>query len=467
MDTKFKFLIFLFFLMIISFSSHGQEHLELFYNSSPSYKALDIQQVALKNEIEARDLVVSTQLNLNANFARDARQLPPLVLRQKDKSEVLSAGLSKYLGTGTTLSFTSGVETYDYRGISSPEINAAFSQISLSQNLWKDAFGRGDSIRRSINNKELELRSTQLSREKALLITQFEEAFWNYVAALTELNLRKESLKRWQDSEKWMQDRYNRSAAEFVDLKQVSATRILREIQVQNLEQAILNYKNQIDQITEPGFADRLIINDSHLKNNDFSISKATDVQSLDSLINSYSADLIKENTKQQVEIYRPDLKFNLVAGRTGIGNYPNEAWGDSYNANGDYFSVGLSLSAPIEFSLLKQNRKSAELAQQAADLKKKQAYSAGVLAWSSLQQQISLVHRRLKLLENLSEEQRKRNVSERHRFMNGRSSSLQLVFAEQDSLDAEVTLRTTTAELRKLISKYRLYDLDLNKEIQ
>lgn len=452
-----KINIFILLLSLVSTYAFAQSNLEKFKSHSPYWKALEIQKQAIEKEYQAMDLVVAPRLTLEATNFRDERKAL-LVLPVKQEELFLSATVSKYFSTGTNLEFLTNTTSTEYRTMVGTNHLGAF-QLSLSQNLWKDFFGESDRIRRTRNMRDYELKLLQVKRDQAQLVIRFEQVLWDYIVAQVELLLRQESLRRWTDIEKWMNDRYRRLAAELVDVKQISATRILRDIQVKTVKQRLVNLKNELDQIGGEKFSDQVIMVESLLDVSTKEILNANEAIAIETLILEKAAEVTEQEMLSTLENAKPDLKFSLSVGRRGIDDTLASAWLDSYDDSNYFTQASLTLSTPLDFSLLKKATDSSKLRFEAANIRKMQAMNSAKLEWDHLQGQIKEHFERIKLLRNLTREQRERNEAERSRFLKGRSTSLQVVTAEQETLDAELTLRTTQAAFKKLVSQYRLFE--------
>lgn len=455
-------LFFNFNIFLISKSQAStSRNLDLFKQHSPYWKALEAEEESLIKEFEMRDIVLAPMLSLEATgFTDNRNQL--LVLPIKQEELLLSARVSKYFGTGTLVDFSTGTTSSEYRTgpLAGHTNHIGNFQLSLTQNLLRDSFGASERIRKRQNQKEYELRKLQLDLQQANLIINFEDVLWNYLAADFELKLRQESLKNWREIEKWMKSRYQRSAAELVDVKQISATRILREIQVQTIQQTLSNLKRDLDQLGGAGFADKLNLSVNNIELDPSEIKYAESAFSLQTLILEKTASVSEQQMLATLQNNKPDLKLNFTVSRMGIDNSAFRSFEDSYGIGDYYTRASLVFSTPIDFNLLKTGNESAKLKFKAASLRRDQSIAAAKLEWNNLKDQISEHVNRVSLLKSLTKEQKQRNKAENSRFRNGRSTSLQVVTAEQETLDAELTLRTTQASLKKLIARYRLFDL-------
>ncbi|MCO5112581.1 MAG: TolC family protein [Bdellovibrionaceae bacterium] len=435
-----------------------QNNVEQFKTHSPFWQALEVEKQALEKQYQAMDLEVATQFNLELiHFTDDRKAL--LVLPVKQEELFLSANISKYFSTGTRLEFLTNTTSTEYRTLPGTNHLGSF-QLSLSQNLWRDFFGQGDDIRRKRNLKDYELKLLQVKMNQAQLLLRFEQILWDYIAANVELRLRQESLRRWTEIETWMRGRYKRLVAELVDVKQISATKILRDIQVQTIKQRLENLKNELDQLGGDGFSNKIVMTEDLLQVSQNEISKASDAFSIETQILDKTAEVAEQDMLRTAENIKPDLKLSFAVGRRGIDNSATSAWIDAYDSDHFFTQAALTFSTPLDFSLLKKSSDSAKLMYEAANIRKTQSLRSARLEWTNLQGQIQEHFRRIKLLRTLTKEQQDRNEAERKRFLNGRSTSLQVVTAEQETLDAELTLRNTQAALKKLIAQYRLFEM-------
>lgn len=438
-----------------SYASDINFILNEFKSKSTLWKSFELEQASLEAEIKSRDLTVAPQLSLSWNELKDRRQSTSLQIR--DYEQILSAQLSKYFFTGTTLSLNATANDYSFRTQPGSKIYTTEWEVSLRQNLWQDFFGEKDSLRRSINLSDLKLKKLQLDLQMNQLLIQVEDTYWDYLTAHLETKLRTENLKKWKDIEIWIKNRFNRSAAELVDVKQITATRILREIQLQTSEQRKQTIETQFVQyLSNEALSSIKIDKNLFLKTN--IPSTPNQMNSLESLIAIEQSEISRLNSKLTNEDQKPNLSFSVGYGKRGIEDSGTKAIENSQSTSRDYTRVGFLFSTPIDFSLKDEKRKSAILKSQSDENRKNHFINASKSSFTDLNNQIKILSSRVELLELLFSEQKLRNQSERSRFLNGRSTSLQLVTAEQDLLDAEVTLYSQAAQLNKTISRLKLY---------
>lgn len=422
---------------------------------STLWKSLELDAASLNAEIKSRDLAVATQLSLSWNKLDDRRKSTSLQIRDYETN--LAAQLSKYFYTGTTLSLNANSIDYSFRNQPGAKIYTSEWEVSLRQNLWQDFFGAKERIRLQSNDAELKLRLLQNELQRAQLLIAVEDAYWDYLGTVLETKLRTENLKKWKDIEVWIKNRYNRSAAELVDVKQITATRILREIQLQTSQQRQQTIETQLNQ-----YIGTFNINISSIDNKDLLNPKAlqlpAELQSIESLISTEQAELSRLNSRNASEETKPNLSFSLGYGKRGIDDSVNNAIKDSQSTTRDYTRLGVLFTTPLDFGLQNEKRRAANLKSQADEGRKIHYLNASRTSYMDLKNQISILKERVELLNLLNAEQRSRNSSERSRFLNGRSTSLQLVTAEQDLLDAEITFYTQVAQLNKTLARLQLY---------
>lgn len=426
-----------------------------FKTHSTLWKSLELDAASIEAEVKSRDLAVATQLSLSWNKLDDRRKSTSLQIRDYETN--FSAQLSKYFYTGTTLSLNANSIDYSFRNQPGTKIYTSEWEVSLRQNLWQDFFGVKERIRQQSNETELKLKLLQNELQRAQLLIAVEDTYWDYLSAVLETKLRTENLKKWKDIEVWIKNRYSRSAAELVDVKQITATRILREIQLQTSQQRWQTIQTQLNQ-----YIGTLNIDASRIDNRDLLNPKIqqlpSDLQSIESLISTEQAELSRLNSRNANEETKPNLSFSLGYGKRGIDDSINTAINDAQSTTRDYTRLGILFTTPLDFGLQSDKRRAANLKNQADEGRKNHYINASRTSYLDLKSQISILQERVKLLDLLNSEQRSRNTSERSRFLNGRSTSLQLVTAEQDLLDAEITFYTQVAQLNKTLARLQLY---------
>ncbi len=437
-----------------------QNWVDLALEQSESLKAVDISIQSLDSEIKARDLVLSGQFILQAeNFNNDQ---DAVTFARRTRSRFVDLIYQKPFSTGTLLSLTSGHDRSRIDGFGIR--NTADWEVRLTQSLWRDAFGRATRFRHQGEQSELLARKANLTLEKQQLIIQLESLYWDLSLALKEEQVRIDNLKISKNLKSWTIDRLAKTAAERSDVLQAQALLSSRELDLISVQNQIETIKNNL-RILIPMDLTQLplpVLDELEqlrpLEN--LMVAKGTleTPERLDTVASFHLAEQAAIQTQQVRESLKPDLNAYLSYGQNGISESFDEAWNRAGNDRYSGVRVGVQLTLPLDFTLIKEQEKAAALSAKAQDLRTSALTRNVQISWKDLNRRLEVLINQVKESNSLYQFQKSKVEEERRRYKIGRSTVFQLVTFEVEAAEAEIRRYRFLAELRKLEGQARLF---------
>ncbi len=447
----------LFGVLVISLQAQAltlDEYIQRVKKENKIFRSLTYSIESSNERLTAGDIVLVPTLTAAASLADDA-SLPSIFGSKREVAEY-SLGLSKKFSTGTLL--TLSAKTDQYRNDNG---NPPFDQytngglgISLQQSLWKDSFGQSTVLRkeREMIINQAETLGVDLKLRSALY--DAEATFWDYAVAKDDLRLKKSNLERAKKLENWTSSRVTNGISDRADLMNVKALAAVREVQLVASEDEI---KTQ-----ETKFREYLSLADG----------EATPSIEADLMLaQNYFSDLMKKKNVVQISTYLSVLDAKtkkIVADEISDSLRPDISLLGSYNTTSydrDYTQMTSNLNRTdrpktfigVNFTWLFDT--DAKLAQKSAAAKEALAAQylsernlvLGKNAWNDLMRKYEITQQTVMTLEKVANYQRERAKAEQDKFSKGRTITANVVTAETDAAEAEVTLLKAKSGLRKL----------------
>lgn len=446
-----------------------EEVLRYARNESEELKALQISTTALKAEINARDLVMATRLSSEFSQLWDQRDTVNPV--QRRFSRLFSMGLSKPFETGTQLDVrTSYEEARIRRGTNvvaaATEIRFLTDwEVSISQSLWRDFFGRATRYRQDGDRAEFKARMYRLMFQQQEELLRIENLYWDWVFALREQEIRKLNFHRSQTIEKWTKERLARSAAEPTDLLNSQALVANRELQLQTvrdrLDRTALAFRLVFPNLKEvTNFKPDFVESNRARTPQELMIGPRVKVapERLDSLASRYSATAAQNRSKQIREETKPDLNLVFSHGNNGIDADSGTSIREAYGTDQPFNRVALVFNANLDFGLMAEQKTAARLTAEAEELRSRQLARQSELQWTDLVREIQSLGAQVVLAEKHADLQRKKAEAEKLRYARGRTTAAQAITFEQEAAEAELRAAQLMVDLRKAEARSRLF---------
>lgn len=443
-------------------------------NQAEAYKSIDLSIQALSAEIAGRDLNTSSSLILDGFQINDKKDSFTNNINRRADSKLLGLTYQQYFSTGTNALLSTAYEKADQNTFATSPLYRADWQVTLTQDLWQNGFGRGTGLRSEANQAELKSRGFDLLLRRQTLLTGFEGTYWDLALLYKQLEIQQINLKKSEEILNWTRRRLNMSAARDTDLLQAQALvagkrldlaqtqdqietawvqmqQVLPDVQIKTWQPDLtaLDQERSLPNLFFSRQSVGGIVTQSHL---------TTTPAQLDTLSAQYRQAQIDANVRQLKDDLAPRLQLEFSHGRNGI----RDNWEDAASrAGGDdtiYNSVGLSLTIDLDVSLNAKKREALALQSQATQVEAQRLSRVNKLNWEDLNRRVAVLKENLKLATELAGYQRSKSEKERRNFLQGRSTVFQAVTFEVDASEAELRVYQLLNQIRKIESQARLF---------
>lgn len=431
------------------------DYMKLVVEKNKTIVSYDVSIEAAKEKQVAGDLALSPILTAGYSLASD-KSLPNSVADKRDTTAA-NLGLAKKFSTGTSVSLTA--ETFKYEN-EIPVIpgNDGYSKgglgITLQQSLWKDFFGAGTRLRqeREAYAAKLEIYANELKKRAAMI--QAESDFWDYLVAQDDMKLKKANLDRAKKLEAWTSNRVSNGISDQSDLLQIKALTARRELELATASDEFAARGTKIRENLDmresepiPTITSTLVDARPYVSN----MVKKTNVVKIENYLSSLEAEVKEQVSDETVEGLKPDLSL--------IGRYNTSSYDLDHQTMQNNIAktdrpvtfVGLSLSWMFGSDAKAAQLSSAKKDAQAARYRAEQAKISGQNAWQDHLRKYELTKQNVLTLERIAKLQSERSRQEQIKFSKGRTITSNVVNAETDSAEADVSYLKAKSGLRKL----------------
>lgn len=443
-------------------------------NQAEAYKSIDLSIQALQAEIAGRDLNLSSSLILDASQTNDKKDAYTNYVNRESRSKLLGLTYQQYFSTGTNAQLATAYEKAEQNTFTQSPLYRADWQITLTQDLWQNAFGRGTSLRSEANQAELKSRGFDLLLRKQTLLTGFEGTYWDLALLYKQLEIQQVNLKKSQEILDWTRRRLNVSAARDTDLLQAQALVAGKELDLAQTQDQIESAWVQMQQVLpdlqiktwQPDLT--ALDQERSLPMLFFSRNPNTTAASpsplmtppsqLDTLSAQYRQQQIDASVRQLKDDLAPRLQLAFSHGRNGVRDNSDDALSRAGGDETIYSSVGLALTIDLDISVNQKKREALALQSQATQFEAQHLARANRLNWEDLNRRVAVLKENLKKATELAAYQRTKSERERKNFLQGRSTIFQAITFEVDASEAELRVYQLLNQLRKIESQARLF---------
>jgi outer membrane protein TolC len=421
------------------------------------------------------DMGLVPTLQLKAQSLRDERA-PSMNGATAALSTIYSLGFNQKFATGTVFGMSVQTGSFENQNIS-PAFASTFGNyvagglnFSVSQSLWKDAFGRASRLRRSRESlvSQVEIFTAEYQIRRVLI--EAERAYWDLIYSQEELELRRANLARAQKIEAWVARRHSDGIADQADWLNAKALVASRRLQLLNSADDFKAAQQKVKDLLELSDSEAIPQVEGSLRQPraaDFYIGgmdglprRGGTIASLEAL-NKRGEAQIKGIVALEVE---EGVKSDLVLAAS-YGSNP-------YQANGtlDYPLNNLVVfgkpTAAVSLAwvyLFDGEVKSAQQSQArkealSSTLSSDRVAIESASQWKEYQRRHSELSQKILAADEISRLHRERAKAEQDKFSKGRSITQAVITAEQDAAEAETAVTKLKAEQRKFETQGRLF---------
>jgi outer membrane protein TolC len=444
-------------------------------NQHKTIKSLEISKEVAEEKRQAGDISLVPVLQLKSSYLKDEKA-PNSVGARESEATVYSVGFNKKFATGTQLGISANAGHMANPGLPAAQAAAIGDYtngslaLSVSQSLWKDAFGKAVELRRERESIASDAEKMAAEIQAKILLIDAEKAFWDLIYQQQELKLRRASLDRAERIYKWVAKRLNDGINDRGDLLNAKALLSNRKFQLQTSEDDLKAAEQKIRSILniEEAKAIPAITGDLNLNRTAQPYLKKMSVPNMKSGL-TISFEAVTKSLESRInkvveEEIKDSLKSDLVLSGSYASNpyFPNGSLGDVSTHLTDFGKPTTAVSLTWTY-LFDSDSKSAQASQarknaMSAQLQSEQLMIESDFQWKEYQRRYETLTQKIKTFEEISELQTERARVEQDKYSKGRSITQNVIMAEQDAAEAQLNLEKLKAEQRKMETQSHLF---------
>ena len=365
MGNKLRLLLTTFLILICYFKTQAeklslspQDVINQVITSSREAKDIKLTTDSLKTAEDKAHKGLDWTLESSINYT-DAREVNlQAFMNERDKTLFYSLGVNKTFATGTT--FSSTLERQSRESILNPLItanNPNFSnvrtadrfQLSLSQDLWRNALGT--NMQQLLESGDLQSKKADLLRVEKLEALALEalKLYWGTYVAKENLRASHEAEVRFEELTQAIKSQARLGYSNPGELNITLAELEERKQKVKRDTATYLEKRRELFRLLQSEIPEDIVFKVSN------SIPSPPDkpefkVENLREIV-ALNMDLKVADNMYQVEKqkYYPDLKLSLSATFTGANDEAQEAWDQALSGDKPIYVTGLTLNVPLD----------------------------------------------------------------------------------------------------------------------
>lgn len=452
-----------------------QEYLKSVLEKNKNVQSYEASQSAAEERRIAGDIELVPMLSAGVNYMDDTSPLGQFAQLGASKTIATDAKvvLSKKFSSGTDVALSgTAAEIQNEGNLFVPTFqNFAYGTLglSLSQSLWKDAFGSGTRLRWQRQDAVTQAEVGRYDLQKKLLLVEAEAAYWDYIYLQENVKIGKASLERAKRIEGWTRRRTNDGISDRADLYSAQALVAARQLQLVSAEDDFAAAKRKIRDYLELSDADAFpeITGDISQPRTLTSMvdgkpdqSGRQRVMALEAYMMALNARASALVAKETDNAYRPDF---VLSGAYNTNSFETEARipdisGHLADTDRPTWKVGLNMVYMFDTSVKNSARGAARKDALAAQLMSEKKNLESETQWIELNRRYSEMSKRVENAGEMSRLQSAAAKAQTDLFNKGRSITATVINAEEDSGAAELNLTKLKSEQRKMEAQGRLF---------
>jgi outer membrane protein TolC len=469
-------------LLVMAESSRAitlEDYLKLVARQHGSLRALEASSAAAEDRKITQQLDLSPVLTMSGGYLDDKKlqASAPSYIVNHSEVRTYSLGLGKKFTTGTAVQLTGTAQQvnsdyiYNSAGGAS-QVGIGSLGISLSQSLWKDGFGGNTRLRLERQRLFAEIEKQGYDLQAQQLLIEAEAAFWDLVFQANEVELRTSSLERSKRINTWVRQRFGNGIGDRADVLNAEGLMATRELQLIASQDDLKAAQKRVADILELGAGEPLPDLKGDLNairelrsyiggvRDEGSDGKDTRIVRLDAYLSVLESKAKALSAEEVIGGMKPDLSLQgsyqtnaLATDETAMAAFNKAGKTDRPTAY-----VGLQLTWLLDGEVKNANRNAAKMDALAALLKQERKLLESESSWSEMQRRHGELSKKIEIATRISRVQTEKAAAERDKLSKGRSITSQVILAEQDAAEAELTLAKLKAEQRKMEAQGRLF---------
>lgn len=437
-----------------------------------SYQAA---QEAAEERRRAGDIELVPTLTAGVGYLNDLSPLGQFAQLGASKSIMTDAklGVSKRFSTGTDVMISGAASEIQNEGnLFVPQFqNFAYGTLglSLSQSLWKNAFGSATRLRWERQDAATAAEVGRYDLQKKLLLVEAEAVYWDYLYLQENLKIGRSSLERARRIEGWTRRRTNDGISDRADLLSAQALVAARQLQLVSAEDEFQAAKRKIRDLLELSESEPFpTINGDISKSRTLTslvdgVSQSRSRQrvvALEAHMASLSAKALTLAARETDNAYRPDV---VLSGAYNTNAFElNSTIPDVSGRLGDFdrptWKVGLNMIYMFDTDVKNAARSAARKEALASQLQSERKSIESESSWIELNRRYVEMNKRVEAAESINRLQMAAAKAQTDLFNKGRSITATVLTAEEDAGSAELSLMKLKSEQRKMEAQARLF---------
>jgi outer membrane protein TolC len=443
--------------------------------SNPEVKAINAAIYASDSKVTEANMVYSPYLSAGASYVDDKGGVEFGSTLPTDEMQAFSwnAGLSKKYASGSllTLGYTDSRAKFDLLSpvtLIGPTLYSEFTGyevkpfLKLEQSLIKDlGFGQ---TRAGIKKAKETVRSAQylMMLKKQQITLQAKQAYLALSLAREVVEFRRSSLERAERILKWNEDRYKIDLVDKSDFLQAQAAYKLRKL---NLDMAIEDETtacrdfNELRNAAGEGVGAQLEKLPA-LGNYYLNVTSITRSGSRADVLSAEAA--LRSSRMSEIEArYRtgPEVSVYGLTSFHGIGLDYGDTLKQAFTAKAPAYTVGINLAMPLDSGTVKGVKNGYSSDVTAAEESLVKAKLSERSAWEELNKRWDNIKIKYASAVEIRDIQNERVQEEQKKFERGRTSTFQLLSAQNDLDDSVLNVYRLTMEGFLIYSQADLYN--------
>jgi outer membrane protein TolC len=452
-----------------------EEYLKQVEQNNPQIKAINLYYQSIGNKVLEADMTYSPYLNGTYNMVQDksGSGFGDTLPMEKVDSNSWSISANKKFITGTTLSLgyadttsklnltepTTIFPNYTTDNFKGYQLNTF---LKFEQSLLRD-FGShltSSGIKKSKALVKAE-QYLQLYQKQQLLI-QAKSAYWSLSLAREIIIFRTLSLERADKLLKWNTKRLALNLAENKDFLESQASDQLRQLNLQFAKEDEVRLNRTFNELM--GLSSDKV---------DYDLEKIYEQASFYDPIENLNKTGERKDVLASRAVYEsaeladketfyrslPELTLNGSLSYKGLGLDRNTSWTQVQNGDKPVYAVGVSFLVPLDYGTLSKVKKGYKEDFYSAKEKLAKAELSSQNDWNNLLITWKNIKSRLRLAKEIKNIQEKRVENEQLLFQKGRTTSFQVITAENDLTDATLQMYQIMYEQIMAYAQQELYN--------
>lgn len=463
------------------------EYLDRFQKQNPRFSAFDSQWESARHRRKAADLSLSPFLSLLGTQLDDQRpqNFGAAFSISRNLVKEYGAELSKMFSSGTSVKLKAMAGETTSTGVlgnTSSEFTQGYGAlgISLTQSLWKGAWGQDVRLRQQRDRlfEQVEFLNVDLQRRQSLI--EAEDLYWDWSVQNLKLQSQKKSLERSQALHIWVKRRADNGIGDRGDVLGAEAMLRSRQIQVDLAAQAFEYSKKRLAEklgILAQEAADFQPPTDLNLTrtpermlgtwkgfDRDYDLGNVSvgagslRVYRFDALLAALQKRIRSIGVEEATHSTRPDVALSLGYKTNPVDTSLSSASTRIGTMANPTTNINLSFVWNLDPEIKQSVRGMARADLVNAEKILQQKISESQLAWEDLKNRIRDQNRMVLQLKALFDIQIEKARVERLELQRGTSITSEAILSEENAAAAELTWLENIVALRKLESQVQMF---------